>query len=252
MPESGRETANVILPSANSPIRHEFEAGLANGGVRIAVRARADRRFAPLAVASFLAMAAALFLAAYSPLAPTWVDAALLAAGGAGLFGWARRRGESVLVFDRAGIRDGRLRRPAIPWWQMDRIETVVGADGHPAGLVVCLAAGEGGGRFLLPSTAANGLPVPFEYLVLLLHRRGAPIRRPDSAFDPFECEIRWLDPSSAADLLVERMGGRARPFAGHQLDIAETRGDRAGLDHWLAVLAALHLRAGQMESAED
>ena len=204
------------------------------------------------AALSAACLVAALALAAYVPQSPTWFDAALLAAGGMGLFAWARRRTEALLFFDRAGIYDSLARRPPIPWWRMERIEVRDGADDAAACLVACLSAADGNRRIALPATSAGGLPVPFEYLVLQLHRRGAPIRRPDPAFDPFECDARWLPPERAADLLAERLGERARPYAGTHLDLAETRGDRAAFEHWMAVVASLRQRAGLVEAAED
>ena len=52
--------------------------------------------------------------------------------------------------------------------------------------------------------------------------------------------------------LLAERLGERARPYAGTHLDLAETRGDRPAFDHWMAVVASLRQRAGLVEAAED
>ncbi|MBI1244825.1 MAG: hypothetical protein GC202_07450 [Alphaproteobacteria bacterium] len=242
----------MIQPTVQPLIGGEFETDLPNGGVRIRMRPSGGPRRIMLLALSVATFFAAIVLAAYAPRTPTWIDAALLAAGGAGLFSFARRRGSAGLNFDRAGIRDGLLRRPPIPWWRMERLEICLDCDGRPAGLVACLAAGEGGERIGLPSASAAGLPVPFEYLVLLLHRQGAPIRRPDPSFDPFDCEIRWQRADTAAEILDERMGVRARPHAGHLLDVAETRGDRAAFEHWLAVLAALRQRAGLLEAAED
>ncbi len=229
-----------------------IEFGLPNGGVRMRVRAPESPRRPFLAALSGMAFLAALLLAAYVPASPTWIDAALLAAGGAGLFACLRRRREALLFFDRAGIYDSLARRPPIAWWRIERVETVAATDGQPARLAVCLSEGGRTKRIDLPATAATGLPVPFEYLVVQLHRRGAPIRRPEPAFDPFEHDVRWLPAEQAAELLGERMGERARPHAGQLLDIAETRGDRPAFEHWMAVVAALRQRAGLVEAAED
>ncbi len=236
------------LPSAPTADRtNAIEFGLPNGGVRM--RVAGSRRRPMLAGLSGAAVLAALLLAAYFPASPTWIDAALLAIGGAGLFASVRRRGQALLFFDRAGIYDGLARRPPIAWWRIERLE--IAAD-RPVRLVACMAGLDGRKRIVLPATAADGLPVPFEYLVLQLHRRGAPIRRPEAGFDPFEQDARWLPADQAADLLAEKLGERARPYAGQRLDIAETRGDRAAFEHWLAVVAVLRHRAGLVEAAED
>ncbi len=225
-----------------------LELDLPEDGMRI--RVRPLRRTTRLAVglASLAGLlAAGLSVAVDANLTPMLLASLVL--GSAGGLVWCTTRGLTAYVaFDRHGIHDAAADLPPLAWSQIDRLEIVAESRGTGQALVAHLADRPG---LLLPGTAEAGLPVPFEYLVVQLHRRGAPIREPDPAFDTFGCDARWLAAARAASLIADRLGAKARPYAGQQLDIAETRGDRPGVGHWRMVLEALRARAGHV-AAED
>jgi hypothetical protein len=228
--------------------RAALELDLPEDGVRI--RVRALRRTTRLAVglASLAGLlAAGLWVAVGAN--PTPMLLASLVVGAAGGLVWCATRGMTAYVaFDRRGIHDAAADLPTLAWSEIDRLEIVASARGCGQALLARLA---GRPDMPLPGTAETGLPVPFEYLVVQLYRRGAPIRKPDPAFDPFDCDARWLPEKRAAGLISDRLGAKARPYAGQQLDIAETRGDRPGVAHWRMVLGSLRERAGRV-AAED
>lgn len=235
----------MIVPPQAPAVRHErsaLEQDLPEDGVRI--RVRPLRRTTRLAVglASLAGLlAAGLSTAVGADLTPMLLASLVLASTG-GLV-WCATRGLTAYVaFDRHGIHDAAADLPALAWPQIDRLEIVAASRGTGQALVAHLADRP---DLLLPGTAEAGLPVPFEYLVVQLHRRGAPIREPDPAFDTFGCDARWLPPPRAASLIADRLGARALPYAGQQLDIAETRGDRPGVGHWRLVIGFLRERAG-------
>jgi len=242
----------VISPPPQVPVRRRtaqiLECGLPSDGVRIRVRQpRGTTRFAVGLASTAGLLAAALWAYAGTIAAPGLLASLVL--GSAGGLVWCATRGLTAYVaFDRHGIHDAAGGRAPLAWSQIDRLEVGPSGRGPGQALHVRLAQPTARAGLTLAGTAEAGLPVPFEYLVVQLRRRGAPIREPDPAFDPFEFDVRWLPAARAASLLVGRLGARARPHAGQQLDIAETRGDRAAVGHWCLVLAALHARAGTAE----
>jgi hypothetical protein len=255
-----------------APVRPALEFGLPEDGLRMDVRPprRAARLGAVRAAAA--AAAASALVWAYVPDAPPGLPGALALGAAVGLFWYLYSRASARIAFDRTGIHDFAAGLPPLPWVDIERLE-VVPAPGGRAGdgaLFARLTPAANAGRLtrwgglagrlmpaaarlgvLLPGTAEPGLPVPFEYLILQLRRRGAPVRAPDPAFDPFDCDARWLPPRQSAGMLADRLGARARPYAGQNLDIAETRGDRGAAAHWRAVLGDLRQRAG-LVAAED
>jgi hypothetical protein len=241
----------MIYPPQAPAVRRErsaLEQDLPEDGVRI--RVRPLRRTTRLAVglASLAGLlAAGLWAAVGAELTPMLLASLVL--GSTGGLVWCATRGMTAYVaFDRHGIHDAAADLPPLAWPQIERLEIVAESRGTGQALLVHPASGPG---ILLPGTAEAGLPIPFEYLVVQLHRRGAPIREPDPAFDAFGCDVRWLPAPRAASLIADHLGARARPYAGQQLDIAETRDDRPGVHHWRLVLESLRERAGQVP-AED
>lgn len=234
----------IVTPQAPAVRRERsaLELDLPEDGMRI--RVRPLRRTTRLAVAlASLAglLAAGLWTATGSDLTPMLLASLVL--GSTGGLVWCATRGlTAYIAFDRHGFHDVAADLPPLAWSQIDRLEIVMACRGTGQVLLAHFADRP---DLLLPGTAEEGLPVPFEYLVVQLHRRGAPIREPDPAFDTFGCDARWLPAPRAASLIADRLGARARPYAGQQLDIAETRGDRPGVGHWRMVLGSLRERAG-------
>lgn len=248
-PGSGRV---ISPPPPQAPVIRRvaqvLECDLPADGVRIRVRPqRGTTRFAVGLASVAGLMAAGLWAAAATITAPGLLASLVL--GSVGGLVWCATRGLTAYVaFDRHGIHDAAGGRQPLAWSEIDRLETGPSGRGPGQALHVRLVQPAAGASPILAGTAEAGLPVPFEYFVVQLRRRGAPIREPDPAFDPFDCDARWLPAPRAAALLVDRLGARARPHAGQQLDIAETRGDRPAVGHWCLVLAALHARAGNAE----
>jgi hypothetical protein len=216
----------------------------------VRIRVRPLRRSTRVAVglasiAGFLS--AGLSVAVGADLTPMLLASLVL--GSAGGLVWCATRGMTAYVaFDRHGIHDSAADLTPLVWSQVDRLEILAASRGTGQALLAHLADRP---DLLLPGTAETGLPVPFEYLVVQLHRRGAPIREPDPAFDTFGCDARWLPAAKAASLIADHLGAKARPYASQQLDIAETRGDRSGAGHWRRVLESLRARAGHV-AVED
>lgn len=233
----------MISPPQAPALRREnsvLEFDLPADGVR--VRVRPLRRTTRLAVglASVAGLLAAGLWAATGTLAAPGLLASLVLGSIGGLV-WCGTRGLTAYVaFDRHGIHDAAGGCKPLAWAQIDRLEVGPSDREHGQVLYARLVQPTAHPGLSLPGTAEAGLPVPFEYLIVQLRRRGAPIREPDPSFDPFDCDVRWLPAARAAALLVGRLGARARPHAGQQLDIAETRGDRPAVGHWSLVLAAL------------
>lgn len=225
-----------------------LEFDLPSDGVRIRVRPlRRATRFA-VGLASVAGLLAAGLWATAGTIAAPGLLASLVLGSVGGLV-WCATRGLTAYVaFDRHGIHDAAGGRKPLAWSQIDRLEAGPSGRGPGLALYVRPVQPTANPGLMLAGTAEAGLPVPFEYLVAQLRRRGAPIREPDPAFDPFDCDVRWLPAARAAALLADRLGARARPHAGQQLDIAETRGDRPAIAHWRLVLAALRVRAGKAE----
>ncbi|MBI3504845.1 MAG: hypothetical protein HY059_08380 [Proteobacteria bacterium] len=238
-----------MMPSpeavAISRERPTLEFDLPEDGVRI--RVRAPRRTARLAagLGAVAALAAAGLLSAGSVAVPSGLPASLVALAGVALFWCYASVAHAHIAFDRHGIHDAAAGLKPLPWTAIERLEILA----VPEGMLVAHPAPGTGASLVLPGTRGAGLPVPFEYLVLQLYRRGAPIRAPIPGFDPFACDARWLPVRRAALLLSDRLGARARPYANQNLDIAQTRGDRVAMRHWQAVLAALRRRAGPGEA---
>ncbi len=241
----------MISPPQAPTLRREnsvLEFDLPADGVRVRVRPlRRTTRFA-VGLASIAGLLAAGLWAAAGTLAAPGLLASLVLGSVGGLV-WCATRGLTAYVaFDRHGIHDAAGGCKPLAWSQIDRLEAGPSGRGPGLALHARLVQPTAHAGLSLPGTAEAGLPVPFEYLVVQLHRRGAPIREPDPAFDPFDCDVRWLPAARAAALLVGRLGARASPHAGQQLDIAETRGDQPAVGHWCLVLAALRTRAGPAE----
>lgn len=253
--------------------RPPLEFDLPEDGMRI--RVRAPRRTARLAatLGALAALAAAGLWSASGSAAPPGLLAGLLAGAAVGMFWCYFSLARAYIAFDRHGIHDAAAGLPPLPWTSIERLEILqlpaggkddagrasmlfvhltpeasewrIGRWGGLAGLLASVGTRPG---IYLPGTRESGLPVPFEYLVLQLYRRGAPIRPPIPEFDLFDSDARWLPARRAARHLADSLGPRARPYVGQHMDIAETRGDRAAVVHWRAVLAALRERAGRIE----
>jgi hypothetical protein len=190
---------------------------------------------------------------------------------------WRKRIGPRELYFDRIGIHDTTTGGAPLRWSEIARLDVI---ERPPGGLWVSPSAaylvarltpeardrykaGAFAGLFdwakaeelrdgvILHATEALYLPVPFEYLVLNLRARGAPIRPHAPMFDAFEYDARWLSPVDAAQLIETRLGPRARPFANHNLDIARSRGSKSAIAHWDAVLAELRRMSGLVSADE-
>jgi len=183
---------------------------------------------------------------------------------------WRKRIGPRELYFDRIGFYDTTTGREPLRWSDIESLDVIERPPGglwvapsaayivarlvpakRKAGLFDWAKAEELRGGVVLHATEAMHLPVPFEYLVLNLRARGAPIRPHAPTFDAFEYDARWLPPAEAAQLIETRMGARARPFANHNLDIARSRNAKPAIAHWEAVLAELRRMSG-LVSAED
>lgn len=184
-----------------------------------------------------------------------------------------RARAPREIYFDRIGIHDPASGAPPIPWRAIKRLrargDVEIGLSmpsAHPmlvAELTDAAAAERNRGlaawfrppstqaRVPLVSTRADGLPVPFEYLIALLRERGAPVRGHAAEFDPFPFDARWLPAPLAAQAIAERMGPRAAPFAHHNLDLARTRSQYAAAAHWDAVLDLLRPHPARIDAAE-
>jgi hypothetical protein len=177
---------------------------------------------------------------------------------------WRRHYGTRAQVtIDRAGIHDAAAGLPPLEWTDIESLEAVPNAAGvlglyarltpeanhrRFAGLAGLLRVGlsaQAQAGVVLEGTSADRLPIPLEYLILQLRARGAPVRAPAADFDPFAWDARWLPAPTAAGLIAERLCKRARPFAAHNLDLARTRGQAAGVRHWQGVLAELRKAEG-------
>jgi hypothetical protein len=214
----------------------EVEFGLPHDGVRVRVSARG--RFWTL---SWLAIVAgtsmsAIFAAGTSGGVPGLAIAAIGLAVFVWLFGgiWRTRLASRELVVDRIGIHDSSAGVPPIPWSAiaaLDESPAINGGMWYASGgylsarlTLEAWAARAGGLRLLyewalaqelreglrLPATESLDLPIPFEYLVLLIRERGGPIRPHSPNFDPFEYDARWRPPAEAAKLIEIRLGARA------------------------------------------
>jgi hypothetical protein len=253
------------------------EFDLPHDGVRLRMSTRG--RFWSLTWIAVIAgpSLSAVFFAGLSG-GPATLAIALVAAG---LFGWLfaglwrTRLAQRELVIDRIGLYDSASGVPPIPW------TAIAALDETPAihGGLWCQSGGRLSARLTpeaqaarrrglrslyewtlaeelrngvaLPSSEALHLPVPFEYLVLLMRARGAPIRPHAPNFDPFEFDARWFPPAEAAKLLETRLGARARPFANHNLDIARSRNNAAAVAHWESVLTELRRMSGLVPAQE-
>lgn len=255
----------------------QVEFGLPHDGVRLRMSTRG--RFWTL---SWMALIAAPSLSAiFFAGASGGLPGLAIACGGIALFGWLfagiwrTRLAARELVIDRIGIHDGAAGVPPIPWTAIAAIEESPAVNGglwHQSGGFLSArltpeanAARRRGARALfdwalskelregvvLPSSEALRLPVPLEYLVLLMRARGAPIRPHAPNFDPFEFDARWFAPAEAAKLVEHRLGARARPFANHNLDLARSRNNKAAIAHWEAVLAELRRMSGLVKVEE-
>lgn len=255
--------ARALLPSV--------EFGLPHDGVRLRMSTRG--RFWSLTWIAVIAgpTLSGVFFAGLSGGLPTLAIAFVAAALFGWLFAgfWRTRLAQRELVIDRIGIHDSASGVPPIPWTAIaaiDETPPIAGGLWYQSGELLAArlapeaqAARSRGLRGLyewalaeelragvaLPSTEALHLPVPFEYLVLLMRARGAPIRPQAPTFDPFEFDARWFPPAEAAKLIEVRLGPRARPFANHNLDIARSRNNAAAIAHWEAVLAELRKMSG-------
>ncbi|MFM8799650.1 MAG: hypothetical protein ACKOEE_03710 [Tagaea sp.] len=261
-----------------APALQAVEFGLPHDGVRL--RARTQGRFWSLVWIALLVgpSLSVIFLAGLAGGAPGLAIATVAAAVFAWLLAgfWRTRLATRELIVDRIGVWDSAAGVPAIPWTAIDAVDESPATNGglwHASGgrLYVRLtaqaqAARRGGWRALyewalaeelragvgLPATEALHLPVPFEYLVMLMRERGAPIRPHAPTFDPFEFDARWRAAPDAAAMIQTRLGPRARPFANHNLDIARSRANAPAIAHWEAVLAELRRMAGLVESPAE
>ncbi|MFM7347328.1 MAG: hypothetical protein ACKO1J_18395 [Tagaea sp.] len=184
-----------------------------------------------------------------------------------------RARASRDIYFDRIGIHDPASGAPPIPWRAIERLRprgdveiglampsvqpmlvaelTAEAAAERNRGLAALFRPPSTRASVPLVSTRADGLPIPFEYLIALLRERGAPVRGHLAGFDPFPFDARWLPAPLAAQAVAERMGPRAAPFAHHNLDLARTRGQRAAAAHWDAVLDLLRPQPARIDAAE-
>lgn len=131
-----------------------------------------------------------------------------------------RGRAPREIYFDRIGIHDPASGAPPIPWRDISRlrawrdVEIGLAAPSEQPMLVAELTAeaaalrNRGVAAFLRPaatrarvalvSTRADGLPIPFEYLIALLRERGAPVRGPAADFDPAPYDAHWRQAARA------------------------------------------------------
>jgi hypothetical protein len=244
-----------MLPAPLSlrPPRRALELDLPENGVRLRLRVGGDFLFGWTAASlALLGLGGAVALSGAGPgetVAAVGVSVFGLLAGLAA-FGRLRRRLRAEIVFDRRGIHDRACGLPPLEWADVERLEVADFEPGDHTG-EKALYARIGDSRVRLAGTRESGLPVPFEYLVDQLHRRGAPVRAPAAGFDPLEQDARWLPVAHAARLLAGRLGARALPFAGHRRDIALTRRETVDAAHWHAVIAELRRQDG-LVAAED
>jgi hypothetical protein len=118
------------------------------------------------------------------------------------------------IYFDRIGIHDPASGAPPIPWRAIARLRTrgdvEIGlappserpmlvaeltdeaAAARNRGLAGLFRPFAARGEVALVSTRADGLPIPFEYLIALLRERGAPVRSHAAGFDPLPFDARW------------------------------------------------------------
>jgi hypothetical protein len=244
-----------MLPASTSlrPPRRALELDLPENGVRLRLRVGGDFLYGWSAASlALLTLGAAIALSGPGP-------GETVAAVGISVFGLLaglaavrrlRHRLRAEIVFDRRGIHDRASGLPPIEWAEMMRLEVAEFEPGHPSG-EKALHARFTDGLVRLSGTRESRLPVPFEYLVDQLHRRGAPVRAPAAGFDPLEQDLRWLPVAQAARLLAGKLGARALPYAGHRRDIAMTRADSDTAAHWHAVIAELRLHDGR-DAARD
>jgi hypothetical protein len=255
----------------NPAPRQAVEFGLPHDGVRLRMSMRG--RFWSLTWIALIAgpTLSGVFFAGVSGGLPTLAIALVAAALFGWLFAgfWRTRLAHRELVIDRIGLYDSASGVPPIPWTAIAAIDETPPISGglwyQSGGLLSARltpeaqAARKRGLRGVyewalaeelragvaLPSSEALHLPVPFEYLVLLMRARGAPIRPHAPNFDPFEFDARWWPAAQSAQLIGTRLGARARPFANHNLDIARSRNNPAAIAHWEGVLAELRRMSG-------
>jgi hypothetical protein len=125
------------------------------------------------------------------------------------------------IYFDRIGIHDPASGAPPIPWRAIARLrprgDVEVGiappserpmlvaelteeeAAARDRGLAALFRPLASRGEIALVSTRADGLPIPFEYLIALLRARGAPVRSHAPGFDPLPFDALWR-PALRAD----------------------------------------------------
>jgi hypothetical protein len=244
-----------MLPAPLSlrPSRRALELDLPENGVRLRLRVGGDHLYGwGAACLVLLGLGGAVALSGAGPgetVAAVGLSVAGLLAGLAAA-GRLQRRLRAELLFDRRGIHDRTAGLPPLDWADVGRLEVADFEPGHPSG-ERALYAHVADGPVCLAGTRESRLPVPFEYLVDQLHRRGAPVRAAADGFDPLEQDARWLPVAHAARLLADRLGGRALPFAGHRRDIALTRRETDDAAHWHAVIRRLRRQDG-LVSAED
>jgi hypothetical protein len=259
-----------------APIQ-SVEFGLPHDGVRVRMSTRG--RFWSLTWIALIVgpSLGAVFFAGLSGGLPALAIALVAAAIFGWLFAgfWRTRLANRELTIDRIGLHDSAAGVPPIPWTAIAAIDETPAINGglwYASGgqlsarlTAQAQAARRRGLRGLyawtlsealrtgvaLPSTEALDLPVPFEYLVMLMRARGAPIRPHAPNFDPFEYDARWWPAAQAAPLIQTRLGTRARPFANHNLDIARSRANAAAIAHWENVLAELRRMSGLVPAQE-
>lgn len=269
-------TAPLHPPGAfATPPRPAVQVDLPDDAVRIRVRPVVSVwPYLWVAVLAGLCMAVGLATAMDEEISLFAGAVAFLSGGGLAVSATAgRARAPREIYFDRVGIHDPASGAPPIPWRAIKRlrprgdVEIGLAMPTAQPMLVAELtdeAAGERNRGFAalfrppstrarvpLVSTRADGLPVPFEYLIAMLRDRGAPVRGHLAGFDPFPFDARWLPAPLAAHAIAERMGARAAAFAHHNLDLARTRGQRASEAHWDAVLDLLRPHRARIDAAE-
>lgn len=244
-----------MLPAPPSlrPPRQALELDLPENGVRLRLRVGGDFLYGwSAACVVLLGLGGAVALSGAGPgetVAAVGISVFGLLAGLAAA-GRLQRRLRAELLFDRRGIHDRAAGLPPLEWSDIGRLEIAEFEAGHPSG-EKALHVRVGDRLVCLVGTRESVLPIPFEYLVDQLHRRGAPVRAPEAGFDPLEQDSRWLPVPHAARLLAGRLGPRALPFAGHRRDIALTRRETDDAAHWHAVIAELRRQDG-LVAAED
>ncbi len=254
-----------LHPSAPLPApQPDVRLDLPGDAVRIRVRPTASAwPYLWVAVLAGLCMAVALATAMEDEISLFAGSIAFMTGAGIAMSATTgRARAPREIYFDRIGIHDPASGAPPLPWTAIARLRalgdvevglampseqkmlvaelTEAAAAERARGLANRFRAPSLRGRVALVSTRADGLPIPFEYLIALLGERGAPVRSPMAGFDPFPFDARWQGAPRAAAAILDRMGPRAAPFAHHNLDLARTRGHGAAEAHWERVLDLL------------